>query len=367
MSDPITEDATDQRPSTSPYEYFLRLARHNRPKHTFAGEVTSWQRAALPEVLATLGELPAEVDPNPELIAEYRDGDLICQRWRLDVADAMSVVLLVNRPAGLGETERAPAILCWHGHSAGGKEAIMGNDSSPILQQEIAQSGTDYGRRMAQAGFVTFAIDWMGRGDLDDAAKPHYHNMGRNRDWCNLYYVNATLLGMTSLGLNVTFGRRATDFVSHLPFVDPSRLGVMGLSGGGTMTLWTALTDQRFRAVEIICYSDLFADFGYRDLNYCGAQVTPGLFRLVDLPDLQGLLVPRPLLVDIGAYDECFRIESAMRCHERLREIYRAHGTPEALQLNLFPGGHSWPGPAASVPFFEANLGRPGSAGRQDT
>ena len=68
-----------------------------------------------------------------------------------------------------------------------------------------------------------------------------------------------------------------------------ARGAVMGLSGGGTMTLWMALGDERFRAAEIICYSDLWAAFGIRDINYCGMQVAPGLFKLVDLPDLQGL------------------------------------------------------------------------------
>lgn len=343
--------------ATSPYEFFVSRARRNQPLHRFAGEVRAWRHAALPAVLATLGELPDPVEPNPSLIAEYRDDGLICQRWALDVADGLTVVVLVNRPASLADGERRPAILCWHGHTPGGKEAVMGNDSSPVLQRTIAETGTDYGRRMAEAGFVTFGIDWMGRGDLDDQAKPHHRAVAHGRDWCNLYYLHATMLGMTSLGLNVTFGRRTVDFAAQLPFVDPGRLGVMGLSGGGTMSLWSALADPRLSAVEIICYSDLFADFAFRDANYCGTQITPGLFRLVDLPDLQGLLAPRPLLVDIGAYDECFRVESAMQCHQRLREIYRAADAADAVRLNLFPGGHGWPGPSASVPFFEQALG----------
>lgn len=53
------------------------------------------------------------------------------------------------------------------------------------------------------------------------------------------------------------------------------------------MTLWMSLCDERFKATEIICYSDLWAHFGIRDINYCGMQVTPGLYKLVDLPELQ--------------------------------------------------------------------------------
>jgi len=85
-------------------------------------------------------------------------------------------------------------------------------------------------------------------------------------------------------------GRKAT-----LPKqVESKRLGVMGLSGGGALNLWMSLVDARIRATEIIGYSDLWADMGIRDTNYCGLQVAPGLCMLVDIPDLQGLLAPRP-------------------------------------------------------------------------
>jgi hypothetical protein len=164
------------------------------------------------------------------------------------------------------------------------------------------------------------------------------------------------MMSMTSLSINNTQARPATDFACSLPHVDGSRLGVMGLSGGGTMTAWTALTVERFSAVEIICYSDLWAYFGMRDTNYCGMQVAPGLFKLVDLPDLQGLIAPRPLLVDIGAYDSCFKVDTAMACFGQVEKIYEAAGARENLELNLFAGEHMWPG-NKSDEFFKKHLG----------
>jgi hypothetical protein len=83
--------------------------------------------------------------------------------------------------------------------------------------------------------------------------------------------------------------------------------------------------------------------------------VTPGLFTLVDVPDLQGLIAPRPLLVDIGAYDDCFLLESAMACHRRLQTIYAAAGARDMLELDLFPGGHAWGG-SRSLAFFTRHL-----------
>lgn len=343
--------------NTSPYEMFLAMAQQHAPRRRFDGDFATWRAQTLPEVLGTLGTTVDPVDPDPELIAEWRQDDLDCQRWLIDVCAGLSAVAQINRPANLPAGEKRPGILCWHGHTVRGKEAVMGNDSSPALQAEIAATGTDYGRRMAEAGFVTFAIDWMSRGDLDDHGKPNHRDVAHGRDWCNLYYLHATMLGFTPLGLNLAYGRALLDFVTTLPFVDADRLGVMGLSGGGTMTLWSALSDNRLKAAEIICYSDRFAVFGYRDLNYCGSQIAPGLYDLVDLPDLQGLLAPKPLLVDIGAYDECFRVESAMQCHQQVRAIYAAAGAADKLRLELFPGGHGWPA-TQSVAFFSEYLGK---------
>ena len=91
------------------------------------------------------------------------------------------------------------------------------------------------------------------------------------------------------------------------------------------------------------------------DANFCGSQITPGLFDLCDLCDLQGLIAPRPLLVEIGTYDQCFLIESATKCFAEVRKIYQAAGADDCLDLDLFEGGHAW-GAQKSVAFFQKHL-----------
>ena len=121
------------------------------------------------------------------------------------------------------------------------------------------------------------------------------------------------------------------------------------------MTLWMTLCDKRFKAAEIMCYSDLWAAFGIRDLNYCGMQVAPGLFKLMDLPDVQGLIAPRPLLIDIGVHDTCFKVDTAMGCYRQVEKIYRAAGAADRLELDLHPGEHGW-GANKSEAFFKQHL-----------
>ena len=343
----------------SPNQMFVEMAKAHQPQYHFTGtnpeDFAAWKAEALPKVLATLRDSPPTVPLNPQLLAEWRHRGLVRQRWIIDVQPYLSATLLVNIPEGLGADEKRPAILCCHGHGQFGKEPVMGNDASPELRQTIEAHGYNYGEVMAQKGFVTYAIDWIGFGERNDAQKPNHSAVARTRDWCNLYYLHATMFGMTSLSINVAHGKAATDFASTLPNIDGERLGVMGLSGGGTMTLWMALCDTRFKASEIICYSDLWWAFGMRDINYCGMQVAPGLFKLVDLPDLQGLLAPRPLLVDIGANDTCFKVDTAMQCYRQVERIYAAADASTMLELDLHPGEHGWAG-TKSEAFFTRYL-----------
>jgi hypothetical protein len=344
--------------NTSPHQMFYETALEHEPVFRFRGssqaEFEEWQARAKPEVMKTLGRFPERVPLDPELWNEWEHDGVIKQKWIINVQRHLSVTFLLAYPKSIKPRERLPTIMCWHGHSKFGKETVMGNDSSDEHKAEIKTYNCDYGHQMARAGFATFAIDWIGRGDLDDE---HFHqkNLAVGRDWCNLYYLAATMFGWTSLSVILTHARAAVDFAATLPPVDINRLGVMGLSGGGTMTTWTALSEERIKAAEIICYADLWPAFAYKRYNVCGMQVAPGLFNLVDVPDLQGLIAPKPLLFDIGVYDTCFHYETAVACYRQVERIYKAAAAADRLHLDCFPDGHKWGG-NKSVEFFAKYL-----------
>jgi hypothetical protein len=342
----------------SPQTMFFEMALAHQPSHNFTSSTpeafAAWRAEVYPRVIGTLGIFPERVPANPEMVAEWVEDGVRKQRWLVDVAPHIAAVVQINRSVDLPADEKRPTLLCWHGHGKYGKDSVMGNRSDPERRAEIEKFNYDYGHQMAQHGFVTFGLDWMGVGERADWAKPHWRTHNGGRDWCNLYYLHATMLGMTSLSINVGHGMAATDFVLTQPNVDADRLGVMGLSGGGTMTTWTALVDRRFKAAEIMCYCDQWPYFGMRDLNYCGMQVAPGLFTLVDLSNLQGLIAPTPALFDLGVYDSCFNLDTALPAYRTVEAIYQAAGVD--IDLDLFPGEHAWGG-NKSVAFFTKHLG----------
>ena len=330
------------------YTYFEKVGKAHKPKEVFTGrnpaQFKAWKRRVLPKVLATLGNRPARVKPDPELMVEWEEDGLIKQRWVIDTQPGLSAVLLLFRPADMKRGEKRPALLCCHGHGDGAKHNVMGIAAGKEAKQMVAAVNYDYGLQMAKKGFITYAIDWLGFGERSMKGSPHFHDQAlMGRDECNINYLCATMLGTTPLAMNCHDGSAATDFVCKQKYVDPNRLGVMGLSQGGTMTVWMALTDNRFKAVDVICYAGPFYDFCYRTYNYCGSQITPGLFALVDTPELNGLIAPRPLLVELGIYDTCFHIDHTYSRHyRRIEKIYKAAGCHDKLELDLAPNEHAW-------------------------
>jgi dienelactone hydrolase len=337
--------------------YFVAMAQKRQPRYRFAGTTPAhwraWHKTLLPKAKASLGQSPQQVPLNAQVTAQWQADGLIKQRIEFDVEPDLSAVALLFRPESATKANKVPGIIACHGHGTCAKEGVMGNQGHAA---EIAAMNYDYGLQMAKAGYAVIAIDWRGFGERSDRRWPNSINNYQETDECSAHYQRATMFNMTSLGMNVHDGMRAIDLLAGQDFVDPARIGAMGLSFGGTMTTWLAICDPRVKAADIVCYSDRFIDFTMRDNNACGSQITPGLYDLCDVPDLQGLIAPKPLLVEIGTFDECFNIDSATSCHNELRKIYQAAGAIDKLELDLFEGGHKWSGRKA-FRFFKEHLG----------
>jgi hypothetical protein len=200
---------------------------------------------------------------------------------------------------------------------------------------------------MARRGFLTLCPDLRAFGERSDGSDPY-----PGRDRCNVHYVRASMLGIYPLTLNVWDIRCCVDYLQTRPEVDPERIGMMGLSQGGTMTTFATAVEPRIKAADIIAYVNTWRRF--RGQN-CGSQVLPNVFKFLDTHDIAGLIAPRPLLIEMGVHDTCFPIEAMLNGYEGVRRIYQAARAEEDLWAEVHPSEHAFAGNKAFA-FFDRYL-----------
>ncbi len=330
------------------------MAEEHRPSLSYANAglpFDAWHERALEKLSDLLGPFPEKVPLEPVIEYSVDQGDYIRQRVLLNADKYMTITAVVLIPKGAKRDRSTPAILCSHGHGPFGKDSVVGMTGSAERAADVAAANYNYAEQLARAGFVTITPDLRGFGERRD----RYDPIDIPRDPCNLNYVKGSIFGIYPLTLNIFDMMRCIDYLETMDEVDPSRIGMMGMSQGGTMTTFTTAVEPRIKACDIISYVNPFAAFGIRDGNFCGSQVVPGIYRYFDTFDIAGLIAPRPCLMEMGIYDACFPFEDLYRGYEGTLEIYRAAGAEDKLFTDIHPHGHAFSGNVA-FDFFKNNL-----------
>lgn len=333
---------------------FLRkLYERTKPSLAFKAkskeEFIEWKEKLKNKIKELLGDFPEPAPLNPKLLSKEYTEHFIREKWLIQSEEDCWVPLYLLVPKN--RKGRLPAILCAHGHGPYGKDSVAGvHFNDPARESEIQRLNYNYGEQMTIAGFVTVAPDWRSFGE-----RIGYHNPYSGRDICNIHFLQHLILGRTLLGANIFDGMRVIDFLVTREEVDPSRIGCMGLSFGGTMTTYLALLDDRIKAADIICYATTTEHYAISRPNFCGSQIVPYLYKYADVPDVIAAMAPKPLLIESGASDTCFWIHSALKAHEIIKKAYEVAGVPENFWIEVFPGEHSFSGRLA-FSFFKKFL-----------
>lgn len=308
-----------------------------------ADDYESWSRDARAKLLELLGPFPERCDLAAEVEYSVDEGDFIRERVVFDSEENMSVPCILLIPKS---DHRGRAVICCHGHGRFGKDPVTGIVSSPEYQADIDLMNYDYARQMALHGFITLSPDLRGFGERRDG------DDWLGRDTCNVNFLKGALLGVYPLTLNIFDIMRCVDYLETRSEVDCTRIGMMGLSQGGTMTAFVSALEPRIRAADIIAYVNPFHEFAVRRGNFCGSQMVPSLYRGFDTSDIASLAAPRPLLLEMGIYDSCFFFKDMVRSAREVAAAYEAAGCPQRLEYDIHPGPHAFSG-ARAFDFFE--------------
>jgi dienelactone hydrolase len=235
--------------------------------------------------------------------------------------DRVPAWLLIPKGRGAG---RHPAMLCLHPTVSIGNDEPVGLGGKPNLR---------YARELAERGYVTLV--------------PDYPNFGE-------YKVDPYALGYASASMKAIWNNlRAVDLLGTLPEVDPDRIGVIGHSLGGHNSIFTALFDDRIKAVVSSCGFNSFPHYyqgnitGWSHKGYMPrlkAVYNLDLAKVpFDFPELIGALAPRPFFTNSPTRDANFAVAGVKVCLDSAATVYRLLDVPDRLRAAYPDAEHDFP------------------------
>ena len=185
----------------------------------------------------------------------------------------------------------------------------------------------------ARRGYVCLVVDTIEQHD--NPGEHHGLYYGGGYDWLSLGYSGA--------GGELWNSIRALDVLADLPEVDAERIGSTGNSGGGALSFYVGIADERIKAVATSCgVTRPKHTLARRNvMGHCDCIYNHNPFQR-DTADFAALMAPRPLLFCFGASDGLFTPEEFRSLTETVRKVYALHGCEERCDLSEHPRGHGY-------------------------
>src|SRR4030095_10674283 len=125
------------------------------------------------------------------------------------------------------------------------------------------------------------------------------------------------------------------------PALDSKRIGVTGISGGGTITVFSAALEPRIQAAFASGYLCTFRDSIF-SIAHCIDNYVPGVLEWAEMYDIAGLIAPRPFFAESGTKDDIFPIDAFKESFANVKKVYTSFGADDRIDHEILEGEHSW-------------------------
>src|SRR5687768_10124484 len=313
-------------------------------------EAARWQKTLRSKLIELLGGFPAKRQPLRPITLETRafpayDREKIV----FDSNPGVSVLGYLLLPRGAKRP--VPVMICIPGHGRG-VDDIVGIDEQGGERTDKPGYQHDFAIQIAEAGMAALAIEPMGFGCRRD---PINAGIGLSRKACDPVAGGALLVGKTMIGWRVWDIMRTLDYIATRSEVDQTRVGCMGISGGGTITVFSTALEPRIKVALVSGYLNTFRD-SIGSLAHCTDNYVPGILNWAEMHDIAGLIAPRPLFVESGEKDSIFPIRASIASFNEVRNIYGVFGAANRVEQEVFPDEHLFWG-RRGIPFLARHLG----------
>ncbi len=262
--------------------------------------------------------------------------------YHVDADELINAYMLIPKGVSLP----APGMLCIHPTTPLGKEQTIGNDPSAKGQDRA------YGRELAEAGYVTFCFDLL-------SANERCYPGLRAFDTAPFYekYPRWSARGKDLHDVDV-----ALRVMQNFPEIIPDRLGCIGHSQGGGITMHAMAMDERIK-VGVSSAGGCPARIAKNPYNYArdswwvGMPIlrdfcTTGKEFPVQMHEFLAMGAPRAVLNFNALNDYQYTLDEApfmdaafSSIRAAVSRIFALHKRPEAFELHTHTKGHGFEKP----------------------
>ena len=282
-------------------------AGNERPVKTKAdwAERVAHVRANMQLVMGPLPDASRRVPLDVEVVSEEKTAKYLRRKVKFtpEPDDRVPAWLLI--PHELPASGKAAAMLCLHQTNNIGKDEPAGLGGLKSLH---------YAHELAERGYVCLVPDYPSFGEYPYDFKTkgsHYASGSMKAIWNNI---------------------RAVDLLESLPQVDQHRLGVIGHSLGGHNSLFTAVFDERLKAVVSSCGFTPFHDYyGGKVAGWTSDRYMPRIRDVYennadklpfDFYEIVAALAPRSCFSNSPLHDSNFDIGGVRKAFAKAEEVY---------------------------------------------
>ncbi len=326
-------------------QFSLSSYEDSKPSMSFAAKTEKsarlWQKRVRAKLVELLGGFPQRrVALQPSVVEKKEFKDYTREKILFQSRDNLSVfgylLLPKNRPAP------APGVVCLPGHGRGCDD-IIGIDENGRQRESKSGYARDFALQAVEQGYAAFAIEQLAFGcRRDEAAR----KKSQGQSSCQPAAGAALLFGQTMIGWRVWDVMRAIDYLQTRREIDRTRIAAIGISGGGTVSLFSAALDERIKVAVVSGYFNTFRD-SIVSLSHCIDNYVPGILNYIEMYDLAGLIAPRGLFVESGTRDPIFPIEGSRRAFRQAQSIYATFAASDKIGQEIFDDGHIFYGKGA--------------------
>ncbi len=204
------------------------------------------------------------------------------------------------------------------------------------------------GHSLAANGYVCLSIDPWGAGERSTVhGEFEYHGANLGASLMNI--------GESLVGVQISDNIRGVDLLCSLPYVDPSKIGATGASGGGNQTMWLSAMDERIKAAVPVVSVGTFESYIMRSNCICETLIDGLTFT-----EEAGVLALSNAIMPINRYKDnpAFLSTEMLRSYDNAKKVFDMKEEADHISYNVFdlPHGYAAEDRQAMLGWFNYHL-----------